>query len=159
MSTIVDLLRKNSELEKAAYSEYVKSSTASSINLLVNKGMAFEKAASLVKEACSESEELQEKVNSFLLLEKLATHIEGLESELSGLKKQAQDEVDAGVIKEPMDKLANMGFTEEDLKSLREVDPVLLEKMASISSAPWEMGKAAGVAREKTDPLLEFILG
>jgi len=32
----------------------------------------------------------------------------------------------------------------------------VLDKVASALEPAWEMGKAAGVARPKTDPILEF---
>ena len=146
-------------MEKAAYTEYVKSATASSISALVAKGVEFEKAAGMVKEAFASSDKIQSKAESFTLLEKTAAYVMELESKVEALEKSAKVNDIVEINKEPLEKLSNLGFTPEELESLREVDSSLLEKMASVSSTPWTMGKAAGVAREKTDPLLEFLLG
>lgn len=160
MSNIVELLKKNSDLEKQAYSEYVKHATSGGIAVLVSKGLPFEKAASLVKQACAESEELRAKEESFTLLEKAAEYLAELESKVFSLTKQAENASDVEIKKAPLEKLSSLGFTQEELDALRKVDSGtgLLDKVANVHSTPWGMGKAAGVVREKTDPLLEFIL-
>ena len=158
MSQIVDLLKQTCELEKVAYTEFVKTVTASTIEQLVSSGVPFEKAAGLVKAACEESAEIRGRVQNIEMLEKTAAYIEDLEGQLEQLEKAAEKVEALEEIQEPLNKLAQLGFSEQEIEQLSEVDSGLLHKVASVATSPASMGSGAGFAREKTDPLLEFIL-
>jgi hypothetical protein len=99
-------------------------------------------------------------------IEKQAAYIAELEktaSEVHVVEKVVEKIVEAPVepeMPETITKMASVGsFTNEDLEALKAMPPELLTKVASAFEEPWEMGKAAGIARPKTDPLLEFLLG
>ena len=162
MSKIVEELQQAAELEKKAFYDYVKAFSSSAIAGLVTGGMEFEKAAELVKQAC----DLDPKANGFktnaLMFEKTAEHVAGLETQVSELSKVAEQfqETKANDESNPLNKLASAGFTAEEIEYMSTLPENLLEKVASgsQSNSAWEMGSGVGVAREKTDPLLEFIL-
>lgn len=159
MSQINELLQKKVELEKVAFASYVKGLTTSTITTLVNQGLPFEKAASYAKEVCNTNTVITARSNEINFIEKLASYVSALEQNVEELEKTA-NEVKA--IPEPrgepglVEKLASMGFTKEDLDSM---SPDLVEKVASVTATPWTMGAGTGAAREKTDAMLEFLLG
>jgi len=157
MATLVDLLKQNVELEKKAYAEYVKEMTSAGIQAGVKAGLPFEKAASLVKEACEASEELEFRSLNFTLMEKAAEELETLQSRLAELEKTASKIAHKATVAEPLNKLANLGFSEAEIEALEGVDKGILEKMAQSASAPVEMGSRVGFAIEKMDPLLVFL--
>ena len=158
MNTLVALIKQNVELEKKAYSEFVKEMTSAGIQAGVQAGLPFEKAASLVETACKESEELELRAINFQLLEKAAETIEALELKVAGLEKAAGVIEHRTANKEPLNKLAQLGFTEEEIEAMEQVNSGLLNKVANASSAPVEMGTRVGPAIEKMDPLLHFLL-
>lgn len=138
---------------------------------LVMAGIDVERAVAMVKAANIKVKELgsiksgQEVLPEVDLLTKAASYIEDLEAEVVSLKEslEKQAEVHAAsvepVLPESMNKIAQSGMlTQEDLRELSAINPELLDKVASAMEQPWEMGKAAGVARPKTDALLEFCL-
>ena len=158
MSRIVELLKEVAEMEKKAYSQTITSFSANSIAALAKSGVPFEKAASLVAEACETNEEFTRKATQYLLLEKVAEYLEQLDTEKEELSKVAEahavsDQADQ------IDKLASLGFSKEEISAMRQVDAGIIEKVASVAAAPVEMGAGVGMPREKTDPLLEFLLG
>lgn len=158
MSRIVELLKEVADIEKKAYSQTVTSFSANSIAALAKSGMPFEKAASVVADACEKDESLSKMAMQYLLLEKIAEHVEALELRCEELTKVAQ-EVEIVESDEQIDKLASLGFSKDEISAMRQVDIGLVEKVASVTAAPVEMGAGVGVPRERTDPLLEFILG
>lgn len=158
MSRIVELLKEAAEIEKKAYSQTVTTFSANSIAALVKSGMPFEKAASVVSDACETNQEFSDKALHYLLLEKAAAYVEALEAKTEELSKVAQ-EVKVVEDDEQLSKLASLGFSKDEIAAMRQVDSNLIEKVASVSSAPAEMGAGVGIPREKTDPLLEFLLG
>jgi ParB-like chromosome segregation protein Spo0J len=94
-------------------------------------------------------------------LEKIAEYIEELETENASLEKAAHE---APVVVAPekavvLEKLANAGYSEEELAEMNGLSDALMKKMAAVTEKPWGFGEAAGPKREKTDPLLEFMLG
>lgn len=146
---------------------------------LTYSGIDVEKAASMVKAANINVRELegfdvssQEEVTADLLV-KIAAYVEALEADKAELLEklaQAPTEVIREVVREvqieapempePLAKLASSGnFTFEDLEALRNVSEDTLTKLASVAEEPWAFGSGSGMARPKTDPLLEFILG
>lgn len=153
MNEITTLLRKRAELEKVAYTEFVKSATSESIKLLVGASVPFEKAASMVAASFEDSMELKEKIDSFTLLEKIAEYIDSFDSKVIGMEAAAKEQT----IRAPMTKLASYGLTEQELKSLSDLEPELLEKIAATPN-PSEMGHRVGVALEKSDPFINWIL-
>ena len=161
MTTIVEQLTNAAELEKKAYFEYVKSYSSAGIAALAKGGLSLEKAASIIKEACEKDSKATNLKATSMIFEKAAEYVKHLEAELGELKKVAEEVEKEKKIEEsqPMNKLANLGFSKEELAYMASLPENLVTKVASIGSKPWEMGGGVGMAREKTDPLLEFILG
>jgi len=161
MTTIVQQLTEAAELEKKAYFEYVKSFSSAGIAALAKGGVSLEKASSIIKEACEKDSKANNLKTTSTLFEKTAEHITNLETELEGLQKFAQEAEKEKQIEEsqPMNKLASLGFSKEELAYMSSLPENLVTKVASIGAKPWEMGGGVGVAREKTDPLLEWLLG
>lgn len=96
-------------------------------------------------------------------LEKIAEYIEELETENSTLEKTATDvsaELKAAkpYKSEVHEKLASIGFTDEEIEAMDAMPDAVLTKMASVAEQPWSLGQAAGPKREKTDPFLEFLV-
>jgi hypothetical protein len=160
MASIVEQLKIASELEKKAYVEYVKSFATSGIASLVKGGLALEKASSLVKEACATDSKAVKLMETSQAFEKAAEHILELEEKLAKLEKFAGEVEKEKAIEDstPLNKLASIGFSKEELTYINSLPENLVEKVASMGSKPWEMGSGVGIPREKTDPLLEFIL-
>lgn len=144
--------------------------------LVAMSGVNIEQAVAMVKAAGVNVRELSSfdvsttdvDATTIDLLEKAAQYIESLEAELAAkteeLEKVAEEVVQSRVeevkLPEAFEKLATAGaFTNEDLAALKAVQPELLQKVANAVEEPWEMGHGAGIARPKTDPLLEFMLG
>ena len=159
MSEINELLQKKVELEKVAFASYVKGLTSTTITTLVNQGIGFDKAASYAKEVCDANEGVTTKANSIDFIEKLAGYVTALEQNIEELEKTASEvkampesKGEANLV----EKLASMGFTSEDIDGM---SPSLVEKVAAVTATPWTMGAGAGAAREKTDAMLEFLLG
>lgn len=151
MSNVVDLLLKQAETIRASDLE---TTIRSSVSELMASGMEFEKAASLVEK---EVESIQD---SFIaqLLEKTAGYVDGLESKVAELQAKIDERTE--VSPETADlhiKLASAGFSEEEIR-LMDQAPSLLNKVASVAQEPWELGQGSGMQREKTDPLLEWII-
>lgn len=161
MSQIVEQVKNKVELEKKAYFEYVKSFSGSSIAALVQGGVAFEKAAELTKQACEENPRAVSMLSDIEVFEKIAEYIEELEAKVEILEKSAGElETEVKIANsEPLNKLASIGFSEEEIAQISMLPENLQEKVASVNAQPWEMGSGVGIPREKTDPLLEFILG
>lgn len=143
---------------------------------LTYRGVDAEEAAKLVKAAkinvrdlpgmAQETEEemiasVLEKAAAYI--EKQAAYIEALESQPvheTVVEKVVEVEVEKATMSDSMTKLASVGaFTYEDLAALESVPEEVLTKVASAMEEPWDLGRAAGISRPKTDPLLEFILG
>lgn len=163
MNETVALLNKTLELEKKAYVDYVTSLSSSGIAALVKGGVAFEKAASLIKEACDADAKAQSLASNISVFEKIAEYIDQQDARIQELEKSASEtkETVESLIDpaNPLNKLASIGFTKEEIEMMSELPENLLTKVASANSQPWEMGGGAGIPREKTDPMLEFILG
>lgn len=160
MSKLVELLHQNAEIEKKAYSQFVESFTSASIQAAVKAGIPFEKAASLVKQACEqESSELDIRAVNFTLMEKAAEEILRLEAVMADLEKSASVLARKEEVKEPMSKLAQLGFSEAELAAMQSVDAGILEKVANLTAAPASLGTPVGIQREKTDPILDFVYG
>jgi hypothetical protein len=170
-------------LKQAGYSEkdaryqvaqHIMEKEAASI--LALKGIDPEEAVKLVKAANINVAELsnfvldEEKNPTVELLQKTAEYIDALEAQVEGLKfeieKQAVDHqteltsIEAeSHVPEQLTKIASAAqFTKEDLLQLRGVSEETLQKVASAIDEPWGMGNGVGMARPKTDPLLEFML-
>lgn len=160
MSVIVEQLKKAAGLEKQAYFDYVKSFSSATIASLVKGGVQFEKAASLAQEVCQKDSKVQSLFSNYELMDKVAEYVEVLESKAVEFEKLAgriekEEKIEAS---EPLSKLAQYGFSNEEIEQMSALPDQLLEKVASVNSKPWEMGAGAGIPREKTDPMLEFIL-
>ena len=96
-------------------------------------------------------------------LEKIAEYIEVLETENqdvnANLEKTAEELKAAKPYKsEVHEKLASIGFTDEEIEQMDSMPDAVLTKVASVADQPWGLGSAAGPAREKTDPFLEFLV-
>lgn len=93
-----------------------------------------------------------------VILEKAAEYIEGLEAQLEQLQAKINSSPENEKQAEIHKKLASIGFSPDEIKALDNVPDSVLDKVANVSSEPWELGRGVGMAREKTDPLLEFLL-
>lgn len=138
---------------------------------LVMAGIDVERAVSMVKAANIKVKELgsvkmaQEIKPEVELLTKAASYITELEGRVESLEQSMADQAATyasevkAVLPDSLTKVAQSGMlTEDDLLELSQINPELLTKVASALEQPWEMGKAAGMARPKTDPFLEFCL-
>lgn len=144
------------QMEKAAANELASSS-----------GIDIEQAVILVKAAGANVKDMEgfkiEKPEidpTIELLQKAAAYIETLEAEKADFEKEAEElKIQEIKLPKPIEKAASSGmFTFEDLAALKTMDQELLNKVASVSDEPWEMGRGAGMARPKTDHMLEWIL-
>ena len=161
MSTIPSLLTKAAETEKQAQFGYIRDFTASTIAHLMKGGVSIETASGFAKEACSKDPVLVEKVRQIAILEKAAEYITGLETELTALREKVAAEAKEPAtpkVPEHMQKLANIGFSEEELAYLNSMPNELIEKVASVTSEPWQLGSASGAEAPPSDPLLDFLL-
>lgn len=160
MSDIANLLKaKADSLNEVVNYNLEKEAT---VNALVEEGMDSETAIKLVDDYMEKSAETRVKIlsNEDIIslqevFEKVASYVEELEQKLDVKIEKSPEEILKQA--ETKNKLASI-FTEEELSALENVPDTLIEKLASQASEPWELGKAAGIPREKTDPLLEFIL-
>lgn len=161
MNKTIELLGEASALEKKACSEFISNFTQAGIVELVNGGFTFEKAASTMRQVCENNSTLIGRQLNVAAFEKAAEYIQELESKVAELEKLAEHtdlETQKHDEKNPLSKLAGLGFSEEEISIMAQMPSDLVEKVASVNSKPWEMGNAVGMPREKTDPLLEFIL-
>lgn len=162
--------------EEARYSVAQETMEKKAFSELTYRGIDAEEAVKLVKAANINVRDLtgveletdEERLASILekaaaFIEKQEAYIEELEkaaSEVRVVEKIVEVQVEAPEMSESLSKVAGVGaFTFEDLEALRNLPEETMSKVASAMEEPWELGKAAGVARQKTDPLLEFILG
>lgn len=161
MNTL-ELLKRASDMEKKAYADYVTNFTQAGIVSLVKGGVQFEKAAEMMRQACEGDATASRLQAGAVAFEKVAEYVAELEGKVSELEKIAGEAVlEAKTLDEndPLHKLASAGFTQEEIAMMAQMPNDLIEKVASVNSRPEGMGSAVGFAREKTDPLLEFILG
>lgn len=156
MSNIKETLKQSIELEKKAHFDYLTNLSASAIAGLVRGGVEFEKAASLVKQACDENSRAREMLEKAAVLDEALTVITDLEDKL---EKKAEVVAKIETSKEPLDKLAELGYSKEDLEAFASLPNDLIEKVASSAGQPSGMGSGVGIPMEKTDPLLQFLLG
>lgn len=96
------------------------------------------------------------------VLEKTAEYIQTLEGNISELEAKINNRIDP-VEKQASEvnlKLENIGLTKEQIKAMNDLPEDLIQKVASAigEQQPWELGHGVGMKREKTDPLLEFLL-
>lgn len=153
---------------------------------LAQRGIDPEEALKLVKAADIDVSKLNnfsfdvEKGVAVTLIEKSAQYIEELHLQIQALEKAASEKDEAlsetqsafqevslrekriereKNASETLGKLNRSGtLTKEDLDQLMSVDSNVLAKVASAMDKPWDIGSGTGMARPKTDPLLEFIL-
>lgn len=97
------------------------------------------------------------------ILDKTAEYIESLESQVAELEAKIVDTSPAPEVEkqaEINEKLANIGFTKEEIQAMDSLPQELMDKVANVvnDSKPWGLGQGVGVQRDKTDPLLEFLL-
>jgi hypothetical protein len=141
------------------------------------QGIDFDEAMRLVKSANIKVSELKEFKGEPSFEEMLGVELMKMASEaekLEGLAEQVtsmqekiaelQDRLDSTPetveVPQEITKLAQSGdFTNADLEALMKLPSETLTKVAnSGSQEPWKMGKAAGMAKDSVDPLLEFML-
>jgi len=160
MSNIPALLKQSAELEKTAQYEYIRDYTASTMAHLMKAGVPHEKAAFFAREACMNNKDLVGIIKRASLLEKTAEYMAELETKIETLgvaiEKKAEDS--KVELPEHLQKLSNLGFSQEEIDAIQEMPNELVEKVASAVTEPWSMGKAAGVALAEEDPLLKFIM-
>ena len=113
----------------------------------------LEKAAAYIDAKNCHIEALEQRVAD---LEKAAAEIEKSAAEAVAAAEARRDEP---ALPEQITKLAGVGaLTFDDIEALKAVPAETLTKVASVIDQPWEMGKAAGVARGTGDPFLDFCL-
>lgn len=92
------------------------------------------------------------------VLEKAAEYIEELEEKTQAHEKQAQE----ALTKPYMEKLAQLGFSENELENLAKlpVDTLdaLEKRAASGGSSAWEMGEGGRMASSEMDPFTSWLL-
>lgn len=136
---------------------------------LTQAGVDIEQAVSMVKAAginlkdlVSYEVEIESEHPSVELLKQAAHYIEALEAQVEGMKEDMQKAASIKEVTLPdqFTKAASAGaFTNEDLVELQKIDQNVLTKIASAMDEPWSMGTGTGLARPKTDPMLEWLLG
>src|SRR6266581_3169321 len=150
MSNVITLLRDAAEIEKKACTNFIVSYSSSGISALVKGGVPFEKATSLVKEACEKDPQVRDFITNATAFEKAAEHIETQDSRIVELEKIAAEikqelvETDKN---NPFNKLASIGFTKEEIALMAELPENLVTKVASAGSQPWELGGGSGIPR------------
>lgn len=142
-------------------------------SFLTMKGVDAEEAVKLVKAAGVNLKDLttftvEKEIDPAVeLLQKAAEYVEKLEEQVealeNSLEKAAQEieelKTPVPVVPATITKMASSGaFTNEDLEQLLRMPQNTLEKVASAIEEPWGLGSGVGMARPKTDPLLEFLI-
>lgn len=163
MSKISEQLFKYAEEEKAAHLEYIHAFSATAINELVKGGVEREKALLLTKEACLRNTELTKSVTRFSVLEKTAQYIEAIEEEnvkLAAKLETMTPEQKPVELPEHLKKLAALGFSDEELETMKGMPEKILEKMARTAESvdSFELGRPSGPRVDTMDPLLTFLL-
>lgn len=173
MSEIATLLREKSGeitdglVKQAEANEFVAQTQSAAIEALVAQGISAQDAGDLVKSA----EELQGLVPVVSVdlehiadvLEKAAAYIEHLEQRDSEaqVKLQIGEELSKEAslsVRQETEVLSGVGFSKDEVKMLSEIG--LLEKVANVSTVPWDMGQSSGrPAADSLDPLAKFCLG
>ena len=152
MNNVTELLKKASSLEKEAYFNYVKGFSSSGIATLVNNGVPFGTATAIIKQACEQSEKAKAFLINSLAFDKAAEYIAELE------ERPIKEVIEKKAESTPLNKLAALGFSEEEIEMMSQLPENLITKVASTTAEPWAMGTGVGMAREKTDPLIDWIL-
>lgn len=163
MSKISEQLFKYAQEEKEAHLAYVKDFSTTAIAHLTQGGVDRDKAILLTKEACLRNGELKSSIQKAEVLEKIAQYIEAIEEEnvkLAAKLETMTPEQKPVEMPEHMKKLAALGFTEDELKSMEGVAPAVLEKVARTAESADEFGLGRGVGPkvDKMDPFLEFLM-
>lgn len=163
MSKISEQLVKYAQEEKVAHEAYVKDFSTAAIAHLTQGGVGRDKAILLTKEACFRNSKLVASISKANILEKVAQYIEAIEDE--NIKLAAKIETQTTESKpiempEHLKKLAALGFSDEELKSMESVPTSVLEKVAKTAENADEFGLGRGVGPRvaQMDPLLEFLL-
>jgi hypothetical protein len=162
MSKISEHLRTYAQEEKQAHESYIKDFTAATVAHLVQGGIDKGKASLLAKEACLRDPELIKSVSRAVILEKTAEYIESIEDEnvklaaKIDLSKEVEKKADE--LPEHLKVFEKMGFSKDEIEAMKDVPDKILEKLATVQSEPWEMGKPSGMPTPQRDPLLDFIL-
>jgi hypothetical protein len=142
---------------------------------LTYRGVDAEEAVKLVKAANVNVKDLTgvqfetEEERLAGLLEKAASYIESQAAYIADLEKTASEvkvvervvevQVQEPEMPESFNKVASVcAMTFEDIEALKALPEETMSKIAAAVDEPWELGKAAGVARPVTDPLTEFLL-
>lgn len=155
------------------------------VNSLVDAGIDYNQALSLVKVANIKIKDLKEfdlreKTFEETMAEtllKTASEVETLEDKIAelddiiGKTLELQEKVaelqsaldsqpEVTDLPEPITRFAKSGeFTNEDLQALMKLPSETLTKVAAVQEQPWKMGKAAGMSSEAAmDPLTAFLL-
>ncbi len=137
---------------------------------LTEAGVDIEQAVSMVKAAgihlkdlVTYAPEVEEAHPSVELLKQAAHYIDALEAQVEGLKEDLEksaeeNSVSSVALPESFTKAANAGaFTKQDLEELQRMDQGVLTKIASAMEEPWALGSGSGVARVKSDPMLDWL--
>ena len=133
-------LQQTLEREKAAQFAFVKSFTKTASLTALKAGKTPSEAKEFARASLEKSAAYKARKMLLENLEKIA-----LESDPKEMQKH--------------EKLASLGFNEDDVKTLRKTNPALLEKLANAPEQPWEFGEPSGhMTKQAQDPLMAFIL-
>lgn len=167
----VDMLKKAGFEDKdARYHVAQVSMEKAACSALIDKGFDAEEAVKLVKAAGVDVKTLENLTfespeEAFAeILEKAASAIDELSAKIETQEEEFEQvkvayETPAPILPDNISKLAVSGqFTNEDLEAMMSMPSETLTKVAAAMDEPWGLGKAAGVERPVTDPLLEFLL-
>lgn len=166
MTKVAELLKQESEALSFFAENQLQKEAA--VNSLVEEGIDQWTAAKLVTDYMEKSAETNAKIldNEDILrlkdvLEKAASYISELEEKNSELNAKIETSPEEIIKQAETHKKLTSILNEEEINALKDVPNDLIEKLANAASSvePWEMGKAVGIPREKTDPFLEFLLG
>lgn len=163
MSKISEQLVKYAQEEKAAHEAYIRDFSATAIAHLTQGGVDRTKAILLTKEACLRNESVVASINKTNILEKVAQYIEAIEDEnvkLAAKLESQTPEQKPVEVPEHFKKLAALGFTDEEMKTMEGVSTHVLEKIARTAESADEFGLGRGVGPRvaNMDPFLEFLL-
>lgn len=155
MDSVTELLVKAASQEKKAHESFVEEFITQGIVSLVEGGVDFTEASNMIKQACEQHPQAIQLMNNYMAFEKAASYIKELEERVENSHKEE--------LVEPLEKLAECGFSEEELAEMQSLPVNLLEKIANANTAEpaWSMGRGVGAAYpvEKMDPITAFALG
>lgn len=136
MATLNEMIDR----EKAAQYAFIKGFTKAAMTSAMKSGKTTDEARELSRGALEKSAAFIERQDRITALEAAV---------------KASDPVHT----QKLEKLASVGFSEQDVQALEKMNPALLEKVAKVADQPWAFGEPSGQMTKKSgDALMDFIL-